>query len=129
MARRRAEEIPPEADAAGAAPVPDCLRAGACVEVWDPTGLNTTRARVRWNAARRVWLERHALGAADYARWPSVLQDGGSRAPWSFSELAQTPGRLAQRLAVCGLPADWQPAPAPADWLRAVPAPALRAVP
>jgi hypothetical protein len=82
-----------------------CLRAGACIEVWAPDGPPIA-----------------AMGALHgaHARWRHLTgQRGGvgGSTPWSFHYLAATnPDHLTARLAALGLPPDWTPSPAPAEW-------------
>lgn len=93
--------------------VPDCLRAGRCVEVWDPAGGNAITTWVRYGRARHRWLDQHGIGPGEYHRMPAGLY---AAAPWSYAELAQHPEALAEHLRRRGLPAGWTPQPAPAAW-------------
>lgn len=113
-------------DAPGLEDLPECLRAGPCIEVWAP-GPGRSDARADWNApwwvARRaykdavqLWRDRQGFTeSTPWSRMPSVLT--GSSRPWSFVSLSQTkPDYLAQELRSRGLPPDWQPRPAPPEW-------------
>ncbi len=94
--------------------VPDCLRAGRCVEVWDLAGHSPITAWRRHARARQRWLDLREVGLWEHARMPAVLRCGG---PWSYRELARGPALLADQLHRMGLPPDWTPTPAPAAWL------------
>lgn len=113
MARRRPTETPP-VPIASAALVPECLLAGPCIEVWDPTRRDLLCAFTAHRQAVRLWLSRHRIGPAEYERHPDGIKRMGT--PWSYDILAATaPERLAVTLAWRGLPADWRPTPAPAE--------------
>lgn len=111
---------PAQAAAATVDEVPDCLRAGACIEVWAPdaTGAGFDApwwvARRAYRAALDLWRQVHGVTFSDHARMPRVLTFGGR--PWSYVELARNADRLAQHLRVHDLPPDWRPRPAPPEW-------------
>jgi len=95
--------------------VPECLRAGRCLEVWSPEELDVLAAWRAWGRAKTRWLELNGLAPRDHASHPSCLRPSG---PWSFAFCERTnPEYLADRLARDGLPADWRPTPAPPEWL------------
>jgi hypothetical protein len=115
---RRREVIPtPVADVDE---IPECLRAGACVEVWAPDvgrGDWPSPEVVAHGAYQRAcdrWREAHGIGPWEHARMPAELRRSGS--PWSFVHLSQEPARLVQILRFHCLPPDWQPTPAPPEW-------------
>jgi hypothetical protein len=121
MRRRRVEP----AGAPTADDVPECLRAGPCIEVW-AHGRTGPGFEAPWWAARRaylnardLWREAHGIDDRDYARLPDVLKR--SSRPWSFAYLSQEPERLAQILRYYDLPPDWQPTPAPPEWRTTTP--------
>lgn len=100
--------------------VPDCLRAGPCVEVW-AAGVTGSGFDAPWWVARRayiaaveLWRQAHGIGWAEHARMPRVLKFGAR--PWSYAELAAQPERLVQHLRSHDLPPDWRPRPAPSEW-------------
>lgn len=124
--RRRQPPAPPRVRDG----VPDCLRAGVCIEVWasdggapcpewsDPATHAWYVARRRYKDAVELYRQRHGIGDNEFGRLPFPLKCGAI--PWSFGFLAATdPDRLAQQLDFRGLPQDWQPTPAPAEWLEA----------
>jgi hypothetical protein len=115
---RRRKVVPtPVVDADG---VPECLRAGVCIEVWAPDvapGAWPGPDVVAHGAYRRAidhWREMHGIGPWEHGRMPPRLRRPGS--PWSFDYLAQEPERLAEHLRSHDLPPDWRPTPAPPEW-------------
>jgi hypothetical protein len=112
---------PEDSDNGTVGEVPECLRAGACIEVWasDRVGSGDFdkpwwRARRAYLNARDLWREVHGIDDRDHARMPAVLR--GSSRPWSFAYLSQDLDRLAQTLRSHDLPPDWRPTPAPPEW-------------
>jgi hypothetical protein len=121
MRRRQPERVLTDPDE-----LPECLRAGACIEVWasDRVGSGDFdkpwwRARRAYLAAVDLWRELHGIGFYEYDRMPEALKR--SRMPWSFATLAEQPERLAQRLRSYDLPPDWRPTPAPPEWRTTTP--------
>lgn len=115
VAGRRAAPAPVKPDQL---PVPDFLLAGPCCEVWCPERTPTdewseysVKVWTRARNARRAWLELRGLDRSDESV-PLPLRQAST--PWSFDWLAgHDPDRLARMLADRGLPASWQPTPAP----------------
>lgn len=95
--------------------LPECLRAGRCIEVWSPERLDPWMAFRAYSLAENRWLELHGLTWRDGAAIPARLHRGSG--PWSFAFLERTnPEHLAERLLGFGLPVHWRPEPAPAEW-------------
>ncbi len=115
---RRREVVP--APVADVDDVPECLRAGPCIEVWAPDVGRTAwpgpgvAAHAAYRRAIDRWREVHGIGPWEHARMPAALRR--SSTPWSYVYLAREPERLAQTLRSHDLPPDWRPIPAPPEW-------------
>ncbi len=103
--------------------MPEWLAAGACVETWaaDHGGEDwldcSVRAWIRHRNARAAWFAVTGLDRGD-PRVPEVLRAGG--VPWSWV-VWRDHGLLADALGRRGLPADWEPSPAPRVMLECLP--------
>jgi hypothetical protein len=105
--------------------IPECLLAGACVEVWLPPGFQSEfghgiEAFCAVQNAWDLWRQRHGIGPWEHSKMPPEWHRRSSY-PWSFEHVRRNPELLARTLQSIGLPASWEPSLAPPEWREKAP--------